>query len=212
MRSFGDWHINQKKNHEYSTVFCPLPAPIKFFRFIPQCVNPAFANQRGGKSVTTVNETGFTLIEILLVIILLGVLLTVSIPNFQSSFKTLLLKDTANDMAALMRYAQSRSIVQKTPIEFVYDSGSATFGLYQASKTQGTPEGGQESARISDRRGKEYKVPPEIACEATAPTITFSPDGRISHGRFTLCLKDKCLTVSTQDQSGRVLLLEGTLK
>ena len=155
---------------------------------------------------------GFTFIEILLVVVLLGVLVAVSVPNLQASFKTLLLKDTAQDMATLMRYAQSRAIVKKTTIEFVYDDLARSYALFQSDGGQDLDDGQRELKRISGKRGRDFRIPSEIECKTTDSRITFTPDGKMSYSRLYLCLSEKCMTVSTQDQAGRVLLLEGTFE
>lgn len=155
---------------------------------------------------------GFTFIEILLVVVLLGVLVTVSIPSFHASFQTLLLKDSTQDMVALMRYAQSRAVVKNETIEFIYDGANRGYALYEFDADQQAADDQRGLKRISGPRGRVYKIPSELEYEATQDKVVFTPDGKISPARFYLCLKDRCLTVSTQDQAGRVLLLQGSMK
>ena len=57
-------------------------------------------------SRTGINEKfGFTLVEILLVLLIIGIIAGLSIPNVSRTYTTFLLNRTTNDLSSLIRYA-----------------------------------------------------------------------------------------------------------
>ena len=156
---------------------------------------------------------GFTLIEIVLVLVLLTVLAAVSLPNFSGSFRNIILQTSANQIASLMRYAQGRAVTRRQTVQFVLARDMRTYRLRQRDEDENL-DVNTDAAVYTDipgRWGRSFQLPAEIELEATQQTFDFYPDGRIAAGRIFLCQKDKCCTLSTQDQRGRVLILNGRM-
>jgi len=150
--------------------------------------------------------------EIVLVLALISVMAAVSLPNFRGSFGNIILHTSANQIASLMRYAQGRAVTRLQPVQLVLGNDMRTYRLLQ----MGTDEDQDEETGIYEsvpgRWGRTFSVSPEIVLEANQPTFEFTPDGRITGGRIFLCQKEKCCTLSTQDQRARVLILKGRVE
>ena len=158
-------------------------------------------------------KKGFTLLEIWLVIILLAVAAAMAIPSFTRSFGQLELQDAANNLAYLMRYAQSRAIYNRRPLRLLFDDGMMNYRLEEAEsdeeseiEDEDTPV---EYRPVSGRFGRTFKIPNGITVDAESPSIAFNPDGRIEKTQINVCQAGQCLTVSTQNQSGYVIVAEG---
>ena len=150
------------------------------------------------------SRDGFTFVEILLVVILLGVVATISIPSFVQSYTKIQLENTAQDVAYLMRYAQSRAISRNQKVRFIFDE---SFKQYQLLET--VPDAEQEKFRsIAGRFGQAVTVPAEIAVHADKLAVDFSATGEIEKILIRVCREQECLLVSTQEQRGRVEILE----
>jgi len=150
---------------------------------------------------------GFTFIEVILVVVIIGVILVVSIPNLSQSYNFLQLQTTANNMGHLMRYAQSRSIVKQQKVKFVLEDAFKEYGLLQEKQkddglSQDSSEG--EYMKIEGRWGGFIKIPDKITVTADKLSVLFFPDGQIEGTIIRLCNGRDCMVVSTQQQRGRV--------
>jgi len=154
----------------------------------------------------------FTLIEILLVIVILTIIGGLAIPNLSQTFSRVQLNQTANDMAYLMRYAQSRAIIQRFTCQFILDAENKRYWITQqnspAQEDSDSSESQPSFKKISGRLGRTLGIPLDIQVQAENPTMQFYPDGRIDKDSFQLCLKHRCVTVSTKEKSGYVRVLE----
>lgn len=159
------------------------------------------------RSCINFNPIAFTFIELLLVMVLLSMMAAIAVPNFSRMYKGLILGQTVDEMVYLMRYAQSRAIAKSRPLRFHVDSRSAQFWLTETVRQSETQQGGESFAAIPGPLGRIYKIPPEIRAEAPISLIGFRPDGRIEKGKITLCLKDDCRIITTEEQTGYVEVL-----
>src|SRR3989338_7485961 len=109
------------------------------------------------------SRKGFTIIEILLVIVLLTVAAAMTIPNFTRSFDKLELRDAANKLAYLMRYAQSRAIYNRRPLRLLFDRPMTRYWLEEAddvSEDEIDDETTPVSYRpVTGRFGRISKIP-----------------------------------------------------
>ena len=151
---------------------------------------------------------GFTLIEILLVLVILGFMAGLAIPHFSRSYSTILLKRTASDLASLMRYAQSRALIQRQVFQLTLDPQTKRYRLQKADS--GSPEKKFQLhfSPIAGRLGRAFEIPREIRVLTENPAIDFQPDGKITKASWSLCDKDHCLRISTKEQSGYVRVFE----
>ena len=155
---------------------------------------------------------GFTLIEILLVIVLLMIVTAMAIPSFTQSFAQLQLRDATNDIAYLMRYAQSRAIYTHRPLQLRFDELFTHYWLEQAVSPDNEELEEEIPANyqpVSGRLGRVSRVPEGLTLNTANPSITFAPDGRIDKTQIHVCRTNQCLIISTQNQSGAVVVAEG---
>ncbi len=75
------------------------------------------------------NRAGFTLIELILVMALLGIVLAVSAPSLSRFFKGRGLDNEAQRFLALTRAAQSRAVSEGVPMVVWFDIKERTYGL-----------------------------------------------------------------------------------
>jgi len=155
---------------------------------------------------------GFTLIEIILVVVVISVLAGVAVPHFSRSFKNLLVQTTVNQLASVMRYAQGRSIAQRAVIRLIFKENLNAYQLQQATDTSDPLNAEEAFEPLPNRWGRWFLIPVGVEAEATRRTIEFYPDGRIQKARVILCHEQRCLTVSSRDQRGRVLIFDGRLE
>lgn len=108
---------------------------------------------------------GFTLMEMMIVIVVMGLLLALVLTNGPERSPTLDLRAATSRVAQALRLARTRSIATDRPVAFVIDPKTRSFG---------TP-------------GQRYRLPPGIVMTSPRP-IRFEPDGSASSGAIILGL------------------------
>ncbi len=97
-------------------------------------------------------KKGFTLLELLLVLALVGLITGVIMPRLGGSLSGVKLRSATNSVAAMMRYARSQAAAEQLPHQVVFDSGSGNVVLRTAEDAGG---GAGSSLKV-------YELPAEV--------------------------------------------------
>ena len=153
------------------------------------------------------NPKSFTLIELLIVLVLLGVLAAVSVPNFGQTYFGVLVKKSAEDLAYSIRYGQSRAVLKGQIVRLNCNTSEQSYWLEDQMTTDNAIAGEQpQFQKIAGRFGRTYRMPGDVVLECPGEFIQFLPSGDIDKMRLTVSLKDKTWIVSTADQKNHVLV------
>lgn len=148
-------------------------------------------------------QSGFTLIEVILVVIVLSVIAAVTIPNFSTSYRHFQLKSAAEQLMYVMRYAQSRAVSKNIMVRLEFDDNNSKYWLTE----QDEELSGNEIVykRVSGRLGKRYSLTNKESLEVDKQVLNFYPSGQIEKTRLILCNDhDRCYTISTKEQRGHI--------
>ena len=118
---------------------------------------------------------GFTLFEILIVALLLGVLLGVSWPRLSRSFKTLELQGFSSGLAHHLEFWRQRAMVTGKIFFLEVDAGFRQVVI----REQDQP-----------KQFKVYPIPAGIRLEVDKEEVYFYPDGTMDSVRFRASLED----------------------
>lgn len=99
----------------------------------------------------------FTLIELILVMALITIVVSVSLPSLKGFFKGRDLDSEARRFLSLTRYGASRAVAEGIPIELYVDTQQRLYGLRA-----------QAGFLERDTKRVEYKLPEEISFEVAA--------------------------------------------
>jgi prepilin-type N-terminal cleavage/methylation domain-containing protein len=119
-------------------------------------------------------NSGFTLVELILVILLISILTGLSTPLFRKTLSGLVLKNASFDLAQFINYAREMAIVEKTPhkLNLDFENGKYWITRYAVS------EEGVLYKRVKGRYGREYFLPRGLGFTADKKEFIFYPDGR----------------------------------
>ncbi len=129
--------------------------------------------------ITRPNPTdrrGFTLVELLLVVIILGVIVSMSVPRFSNSFDFMKLRSGTYDFAATLEHAQALSILQERFIRLEISPDGDSCRV----------ESDRETADQTPIAPLRYELPADVRVGAVTfddpflsgrRYITFRPDG-----------------------------------
>lgn len=112
---------------------------------------------------------GFTLIEVLLVVVIVTIMVAIATPLFRNTLTTIQVDNTAQDIAQLMRFLQARAAAERITCQLRIDLAA---GSYQASQLVA---GKTKSSSI----GQTKIIPDNTNVVATKNPIFFFPDGTV---------------------------------
>ncbi len=146
---------------------------------------------------------GFTLLEIILVISILGVIAGLSFPNLNRSYWKRQLNQTADHLGQLMRYAQSRAILKNQEYRLVINLEDKAYWLEYKD-----PTSEKKWQQLSGRLGRVAYVPAKVRLEADEESVNFTADGKMGKIDVKTCLDEYCLMISTKELNGYVYVYE----
>lgn len=108
-------------------------------------------------------QRGFSLIELLVAISIVGILAAIGIPSFQTTIDKRRLVGAADNLLADMRYAQGESAKRNIPLDVAFTEGANWSYVFSTSSTTTKTTSG------SDYRGTS------IVVTTTGDLLTFDP-------------------------------------
>ena len=135
---------------------------------------------------------GFTLIELALVTVLLGMLVALTTPLFQRTFRTLAVEEAGRSLTRTMHFARERSILEGGRYRLHLDPEEGAYWL--------SVEDDGVFRRLPGRAGRTVRLPRGIRLETDQRHVTFTPNGAATDAR---------LQFSSDEGAGLNLVLDG---
>jgi general secretion pathway protein H len=146
----------------------------------------------------TGQAAGFTLIELVVVLVIAGLLLALAPPLVSKAFPAVELRDAARRVAAGLRVARSRAVSRSEEAVWALDLQRRRFTVTGRDRTYSLPE----KLTIS-----LFTAQSELHGEGSG-AIRFYPDGSSTGGRVTLARGERSYLVDVDWLTGRVSILE----
>ena len=153
------------------------------------------ANLRHGRLPTGAARSGFTLIELILVMTLMAILTSVAMPSLSKFFRGRAVDSEARQLLSLTHAGQSRAISEGFPALLWIDVPGRTYGLELETTSR------KKNSQDVDAKAEEFEFSEKVQVEALdatpvavsgnkkLPAIRFLPDGSIdetSPSRFRI--------------------------
>ncbi len=126
---------------------------------------------------------GFTLVELMFVILIFGLVMTMSMPSFGRFLQTWKLHGEVDRVAAILRTARSAAIMRNINAVFQFDESQGTYFYFEDLNRDGSHDSGEY-------RSATFTLPPGIRFESQTlggTVVTFGPKGNtIQNGTITL--------------------------
>lgn len=121
---------------------------------------------------------GFTLVELMFVILIFGVMTTLSIPSFSRFLQTWKLHGEVDRMAATLRTARSAAVMRNINTVFLFNMNQRTYFYFE-------DEDGDGQRDTGEYRSATHTLPPAISFDSHTlggTVITFGPRGNTMQG------------------------------
>lgn len=159
-----------------------------------------------------ISSSGFTLLELIIVMIIVGLMSVLVVPVIGSSLSNMELKTAAKKTASALRYCRSKAAMQKTIYIAGIDFATNIISVENKKESPEKPEG------TDDPDIKTYKLPDGVYVEKIVSAdqeidsgnfkITFFTNGSCSGGLITLAgSRDKQYNINLDSITGIVTIL-----
>jgi general secretion pathway protein H len=128
---------------------------------------------------------GFTLLELLIVLVIIGIGAAFIAPTVARSLTNLKLKTATKQLAAVLRYARSKAVSSKNTTQVIIDIDNARYSAEISQDKSSTENTGTSAAFPSSVRFKQVKLGEEIH-ESGLVQLLFYPKGNTSGGEIIL--------------------------
>lgn len=118
-------------------------------------------------------NSGFTLLELMLVAVIILCLVALSTPLFKRTYEELKLTSSAREINAILNFCREKTIFERRPHEFRIDADKGSYRIFTESEN----EKEKELKPLSGRWGRTFTIPKGISLETEAEEISFSPGG-----------------------------------
>lgn len=147
---------------------------------------------------------GFTLIELLLVVMIMAVVAGTSVPLFSKSYARRQVRQAADEVVYLMRYARVRAMTEQVAYQVAFKDGRVV--LLKASD-EVTAQGVVYTS-VGGTMGRPQALPANVSLDGAPEYVLFYPDGKIDRTRFRVRGRDLGFVISTEEVLGHVALSE----
>ncbi|HRP73672.1 MAG TPA: GspH/FimT family pseudopilin [Luteimonas sp.] len=146
------------------------------------------------------SQRGFSLLEILLVMALIAATGLLAAGVLTGGFDRMLLRSSAKEVAAQLRFTRAQAIATGTPQRFTIDPAARTW-------TGAKDRGGQ----LPESLGVHFIGAREVRPSPGTGAIVFFGDGASTGGRVQLSLRDAAWDINVAWLTGEVTLRRGEL-
>jgi prepilin-type N-terminal cleavage/methylation domain-containing protein len=149
---------------------------------------------------------GFTLIELAIVASLIAVLIAVSTPLFRTTYRALELKDSAYNIAKMIRYASASAVMEEKRYKIVFDFEKRAYWLLKESE-KGSEK---EFEKVRGRFGNKFYLPKGILLTSDKNELVFLPNGRSTKATVSVMdkAKKKGFDINAAGKAGQAEILD----
>lgn len=131
---------------------------------------------------------GFTLLELIIVLIIIGIASALVVPRLVGGMGSLDVRTASGKVAASLRYARSQAVSQKIDYTAVFDLEHNRLTIMTSSESAG--EGDEDGAEVGKKsagiQGKTYDLPGRVFFERTPAGDEYMSDEEIGTEIFRI--------------------------
>ncbi len=148
----------------------------------------------------SLSRSGFSLLELMIVAALIAVLAAIAVPMYSSWRENLLFRQSAREVASMLREAKNRAISMNREHRVEFDPSNRRYRMRQGNRAN-------DSSKWEAVLGDWTVLPAGVNMSANVTALHFDPDGSSSLG--TVSILDGSLAVRYRvkvARSGRIYI------
>ncbi len=161
--------------------------------------------------IKLLNNSGVSMLEMMIVVVVIGLLAAISLPNFGGAIKKMKFDNEGRDIVSALRYARSAAITLQQPIGVYFDTYD---NEKKAQVFLDRVNIGSDTFEPGDSLLHSYNLEASVSyfnATFTGQTVVFQPDGTASTGGFIVAhastdVGPRSFTIGVTAGSGRVRL------
>jgi type II secretion system protein H len=155
---------------------------------------------KANKQPAAGSAEGFTLVEVIIVISIMGIIAIMAAPSFIQWSRNLQYRSAAMSVVSVLRQARNQAITTNREQQVAFNPSASGFGIQAGDRANNVQSSGWGAAT-------NWVSIPSTVITSPATTIRFIPDGVASSGTSTVQIKDTSGAVHfyvTVTQIGRI--------
>jgi type II secretion system protein H len=149
-------------------------------------------------------ERGFSIIELLVVVVIMTAVLAASIPALRGHAETVSLRKASTDIAGTLKLARQRSVAVNRDVIVVFDEVDDSYYLFEDTDGDGTFDSGETQAGPYDLPKRVVLADVSFASDE----VTFRPGGSASETGSIIVVnsRDRGLQIDLMATTGLVYI------
>ena len=175
---------------------------LRLARFVGAALPRPFRLSSAGRGAAAPTGShrahGFTLLELMIVIVIIGLVLALSPPLFSAGVTSAEQRAVARSVAQTLRFARSEAIANRTDVGVEFNMENRTYQL----------PGGKKRGKWPETIQLELTTTAAETVDAKRANVRFYSDGGSTGGRVTLKVKEREYRIDIGWLNGRVAIDE----
>jgi type II secretion system protein H len=134
-------------------------------------------------------EAGFSIIELMVVVVIMTIVLAASIPALRQHTETVNLTKGSREVESSLKLARTRAVSTNNPVVVTFDTDNNTYFLFEDEDDDGAHDASETSSG-------PFEVPKKVSIGSVSfgsNTVTFTPSGAASETGSVVLVNTKNL-------------------
>lgn len=146
------------------------------------------------------SPAGFSLLELLVVVAIIGSILALSLPRFRGTFNNLKFDNFCQNLTSRMRYLQERAALEQKSYRLVFDSSNKIISI------EAIQEDSNNFTAVKGLLGKKITIPERLEVSVEESDVLFYPNGTIDGNNIVISDDQNKATIYITESVGRIEL------
>lgn len=158
--------------------------------------------------MTESRSLGFTLVELMLVIVLISVMTALTAPRFRRTASEFELKNAAFNLYHVVQFARERAFIEGREFRIHFDYDKKDYRLLAGPDPTQPLRREAEFKPVEGRFGKKIRLAQELSLEGRQNDLTCSPDGNCDVATFRIRNQEGAYEIAVENLGGVIRLRE----